>query len=343
MSQSAKPKRRPNIFDLEKVTGVSRGTISRAFNNSTEINGETRDMIFRKAAEIGYSPHPGARTMRLGRTARWGLLIPYLQNPWYAEITEALDHEASRHNTMLLLGMTHYRPELESAYIQYWASGETDGIIVTSSDNDINSDVYAKIHARDFPLVFLYASPANKFDYVRSEETASHEAALQCLYDAGHRHIGYLSQNFPHARSTPAFLAYLEFLKNHGLPFREEYVHLGTYDYVTAEEAWKKWNEIGRRPTGVICCSDVIACSLVQQARHQGLQVPADLSIIGQNDTAEAARLDLTTIRTDKTAFALAVSDLIKRPRGENMPSVAVRTVGSELIYRDSVAPPKNR
>ncbi len=87
--QRSSPEKRPNIFDLEKISGFSRSTISRAFKPDSTIKESTRKKILALAAEAGYAPHPGARMIRSNRMHRWGLLVPNLQNPYYSEVVEA--------------------------------------------------------------------------------------------------------------------------------------------------------------------------------------------------------------------------------------------------------------
>lgn len=335
-----KPPRRPNVFDLEKVTGVSRGTISRAFNNSTTIKAATREMVLKKAAEIGYSPHPGARTMKFGRTAHWGLLMPHLKNPWYAELTEALDREARQKETMLLLGLTHYDAALESKFVRYWASGEADGIIIDSTDSSANYDIYAKIQARGFPLVFIHGSPKGEFDFVHGTGVEEYERLLKHIYDAGHRRIGFVSKGYKHVRDTIAFIAYADFLKSHGIQIREDYLHFADHEELAGEEAWRKWRHWEDRPTAVVCTADIIACSLIREVRAEGKRFPQDLSVVGLGDIPEAARLGLTTIQSDPRSFAKATFELLQRPRLGPHPLLETRTISSRLILRDSVVPP---
>jgi LacI family transcriptional regulator len=333
------PERRPTVFDLEKATGVSRGTISRAFHNSPEINAATREMVLQTAAKIGYFPHPGASKMKLGRTNRWGLLIPHLKNPWYGELVEALDAEARKHRSTMLLGLTHYDPAMERALINYWAAGETDGIIVSSSGSDVNYESFARMQARGFPLVFLYGSPKRKFDCVMCDDKDSTEQVMEYLYEIGHRRIGYVSSKHDYCRETSGFRAYSKLLEKHGLPLREDFIHFGS-DHIAGVEAWEKWRHPPARPTAVFCGSDIIACSLLQQAGDFGLRVPQDLSIVGFDDVAEASRAGLTTIRTDSKKFAEAVFELLLRPRDPQHSGKNSRTIASQMVFRRSVAAP---
>ena len=119
--------KRPTIFDLVDYTGVSRGTISRAFNNQPGINARTREKVLKAAKEIGYIPHNGARMMKLGRTSRWGFLVPHLHNPYYAELVEELNIETQENGITLLVGISNNNKQRESEMILQWTAGETDG------------------------------------------------------------------------------------------------------------------------------------------------------------------------------------------------------------------------
>jgi DNA-binding LacI/PurR family transcriptional regulator len=322
---------------MEKITGLSRGTISRAFNHSTEIKRETKDFIFKKAEEIGYSPNSGARAHKLSPTQKWGLIYSHFQNPWMNELAEALDYQAQMRNTKLIVGLTHNHDETENKLVKMWMTGEVDALIANSSSRDDNYPAYLQAQNRGVPLVFLFGSPKRAFDCVDIEGYGSFQRTMEYLYDMGHRHIGYVGHQHNESKTTLSYRAYQAFLQDRGLKQREEYSHFGSFE-TAGPEAWTRWQHLKIRPTAAICTADVIALSLMQEVVATGRRVPQDLSVVGHDDIAAAARMKLTTIRIDPTAFAFAVASLLERPRGDDHPKMDFRLVRSEFILRQSVA-----
>lgn len=325
---------RPTILDLEKATGYSTGTISRAFNQSSEISTRTRALILRKADEIGYVPHSGARSARGGRTGRWGLLLPHLRNPRYSEIMDQLDLEANRRSTLLLLGLSRYDAAIETRLALHWASGETDGII---ADSCIDATVFKKLWERRFPLVFLFGRPSVQFNMVKTSVRASQEMLVNRLVALGHRRIGYVGHEADHCRTNESFLTYHAVLQQHGLPLQDDLLFFGEHSYTAGREAWEHWRGKSR-PTAVVCRHDDIACQLVTAAQADGFRVPDDLSIVGSDDIPEAKLCNLTTMRLDPAVLARQAVELLG---GDQEKFGHVRVVEATVVERGSVAAPR--
>jgi len=329
-----KKHQRPTIFDLERITGFSTGTISRAFNNSTRIKAETRELVLKKAREIGYAPHSGARAMIQGRAGRYGLLLPDLLNPRYSEIMDHLDLEARKRSTLILLGLSRHDPKIQSELAFHWASGETDGLI---SDACTDPEAFEQLRLRRFPIVFLFARPSPQFDIVTTNTTAACSKLVERCIELGHRRIGYVSPDFAHSHHHSSYVAYTETLKKHGLPAPPAMQFFGTHDYTAGEEAWAHWKNSSRRPTAVLCFNDAVACGLIKSAEQSGCRVPQDLSVIGSDDISVSSYYDLTTIRTDPAEIAREAFALLTRTytrRGEE------RVVSATIVERHSIAAP---
>lgn len=331
-------RQRPTIFDLERITGFSTGTISRAFNQSNRINAQTRELILRKAREVGYAPHSGARSLIQGRTGRFGLLLPDLGNPRYAEIMDSLDLEARKHSSLLLLGLSRYDATIETELAFHWASGETDGIIANASSN---GEPFEQLRHRKFPIVFLFGRPSDQFDLVTVDTQKCCAMLLERCIDLGHRRIGYVSPEFQDSRIFSSYVTYRKTLKTRGLPIDEDWQFFGTHDYTAGAEAWAHWKKNPKRPTSVLCFNDAVACSLIQAASNDGCRIPEDLSVIGSDDIPVASFYNLTTMRNDPAQLASEAFSLLTRPRTR---SAEERVVSSTIIERNSIAaPPKKK
>jgi len=331
-----KKRSRPNIFDLARHTGVSRGTISRAFNNKPGINLKTQEKILKAAKEIGYTPHNGARMMKLGRTGRWGLLLPHLQNPYYSELVEVLNSHAHAQGTMILLGLSNHDKDREADLINQWSAGETDGLILDQAYYHSNPQLFEQLKSREIPMVFLHGQPIPGYDFVRYQLYDSVSRILNQLDALGHKDIGYVGQMFAFCRETARFRAYADFHTSKGRKLNEDFIQFGEDGATGGINAWRTWQSRAKVPTAIVCADDIIACGVVQGARSGGWQIPRDISVTGVDDIAESSRLGLTTIRTDRNATARAIFELLENRRTDFSRPPEVREIPSELIMRDS-------
>lgn len=334
---------RPTIFDLVDYTGISRGTISRAFNNQKGIKPATKELILRAAREIGYIPHNGARMMKLDRTRRWAFLVPHLHNPYYSELVDALNFEAQRNGITLLIGISNNDKQREAELILQWTAGETDGLILDQSHFYDNPAMFEQLKERGIAMVFLHGNPIPGFDFVRYDLFESATRALHHCASLGHERIGYAAQKFPRCRETARFKAYA---RHRGLTcsrLDDPLVYFGADGAAGGMEAFRKWTSLREPPTAVFCGDDIIACGVMHAARLAGRSIPADLSIIGVDDIEESARVGLTTVRTNRVETARSICELLELRSGEVNRPIEVRSIPGELILRDSLAMPRVR
>jgi len=332
---------RPTIFDLVDFTGISRGTISRAFNNQSGIKPATKEKILRAAREIGYIPHNGARMMKLGRTSRWAILVPHLHNPYYAELVEALNHEAENIGITLLVGISNNDKNREAELILGWTAGEVDGLVLDQSHYHDNPAMFRQLRARGIAMVFLHGNPIPCFDFVRYDlfdcvgRVISHFRAL------GHRRIGYAAQNFPGCRETSRFRAYASHAAAKEEKPDESLIYFGEDGAEGGINAFSKWSKLHEPPTAVFCADDIIACGVLHAARVAGWSIPNDLSVAGVDDIAEGVRAGLTTVRTNRVQTAKAICELLELRRENFDRGTEVRSISAELILRDSITSPR--
>lgn len=332
---------RPTIFDLVKHTGISRGTISRAFNNQAGIKSATKEKILRAAREIGYIPHNGARMMKLGRTKRWGILVPHLHNPYYAELVEALNQEAGKKGITLLVGISNNDKERESELILQWTAGETDALILDQSHFYDNPAIFEQLKARGIAMIFLHGEPIPGFDFLRYELFESVSRVMTHYEEMGHLRIGYTAQNFQGCRNTARFRAYAKNRTAKGRKLDESLIYFGDDGAEGGRNAFRKWAALAEPPTAVVCGDDIIACGMMHAARLAGWSIPKDLSVAGVDDIAESSRVGLTTIKTSRFETAKAICEVLESRREDFERPPEVRLIPSELILRNSITRPR--
>ena len=332
---------RPTIFDLVDHTGISRGSISRAFNNQAGIKPSTKEKILRAAREIGYIPHNGARMMKLGRTSRWAILVPHLRNPYYAELVESLNHEAEKIGVTLLVGISNNDKKREAELILQWTAGEVDGLVLDQSHFHDNPTMFEQLKARGIAMVFLHGNPIPGFDFVRYDLFESVSRVMTHYLALGHTRIGYAAQNFPACRKTSRFRAYSGHAAAKGEKTDEALIYFGEDGAEGGTNAFRKWAALRDPPTAVFCADDIIACGVMHAARVAGWSIPKDLSVAGVDDIAEGVRAGLTTVRTIRAQTAKAICELLELRRENFDRDTEVRSIPAELILRDSVARPR--
>ena len=70
--------------------GVSPATVSRVFSRPEVVADGARQRVLAAARELGYRPHPIARSLASGRTGILGVVVPDLANPFFPPLVKVV-------------------------------------------------------------------------------------------------------------------------------------------------------------------------------------------------------------------------------------------------------------
>jgi LacI family transcriptional regulator len=309
--------RRITSYDVATRAGVSRATVSLVLNNSTTValSDETRERVFKAAADLGYSPNSAARMLVRGDTETIGLII---------SDASILPHDGFV--PLLLQGISQlnkehgYRVLLEGLgpsdgtdpYEGLVKSRRIDGMIVL---NPKDGDPHIRqLIEREFPVVLAGSVRHPQEHAVNFETRKSTFDAVDLLVRLGHRNIGTVQFAGPDFVAIENRLANLTAgLERHGLRLPDDYVDYGNFSAMSGNIAGRQLLERHPEITAVVAGNDTIAIGVISAAISLGRSVPRDFSIIGFDDLPFAAWLNpaLTTVRIDAVSQGVEAARLL--------------------------------
>jgi DNA-binding LacI/PurR family transcriptional regulator len=340
--------RRPTISDVAERAGVSKTSVSFAFNKPDRLAPGTAERIRHVAASIGYRPHPVARMLSQRRTGSIGMLTPQalgvmFDNPFFGAFTAGVASaaEASGYSVQLVSPM---RGSLARAV----GRATVDGIVAVGLS--YQHPEVEEIRRAGVPMVTVDANwPADTPAIDVEEERGSREAAAH-LANLGHTQVLVIGIGAPYAQGSVdpenvmarRMRGYRDGLADGGVHREPDEV---VAEWSTIEsgrnrflEAWSS----GIRPTAVLAMSDALAIGAMHAVRSLGLRVPDDISVVGYDDidVAQYVHPALTTVRQPiRQKGEDAVRLLLSVVRGES-PTNIHETLATNLIVRASTAPP---
>ncbi len=302
MEKEGRPQRaRSTIVDVAKAARVHPSTVSRALSAEPGhvLRPETRARVVAAADRLGYRPSALARSLRLQRTLTLGMLVPDIANTFLAGIIKGAEEAAHERGYTLVLCNTGDVPEREATYIRVLREREVDGILVASTRLADTTD--EDLREDRFPFVLV---------------NIGHVAGPRTTTTGAERADG--------AQAAA---------RRHGL--RLSIVDAEAWSELAGYRAARQLFRDGA-PTAIFGANDLIALGVLRAAREEGLRVPEDLALAGFNDIAEAALLDLTTVRVPQQEMgARAARLLIARLEGELITEPRI-VLGAQLVVRGS-------
>lgn len=124
------------LSDVAKLAGLSKATLSRYMNNSIVLPQDTIDRIETAIRELDYRGNSLARRLSKGGSETFGLVLPDITNPFFAELADAAEEAASASGYSLVLCITRNNPEKECQFIRWLDTCQVDGLLFTTNRPD---------------------------------------------------------------------------------------------------------------------------------------------------------------------------------------------------------------
>lgn len=344
---------RVTLRTIAERVGVSRMTVSNAFARPDQLSDALRARVLAVAAELGYvGPDPAARALARGSTGSVGLLLTDSLGEAFADafatafLAAVADSLADAGLALTLLTAARGGGAIPARDVAM------DGVLVYVCEPD--SEDVEWLRRRRLPLVGVDQEPVEGSCHVNIDDRAGARAAAQHLLDLGHRAIAILTLGSRHGGSGTAD----PLLATTVYAARQRW--LGWQDALSAADvvpqvAFQASPDHGggyagarellcapERPTAVLCFADALAADVLRAAIDLGLEVPADVSVVGFDDSVIATALhpQLTTVRQDVAAKAQASVEMLTAVIAARRNGVAEqwqhRSIPTELIVRAS-------
>lgn len=328
------------ISDVARLAGVSKSTASRALSGVGSVSERTRVRVQEVAASIGYVPSTNAVSLATGRTQNIGVVMPYVSRWFFAEILEGIQESLlERGLDLTLYDAKPGTPGRERIFGDFLARSRFDGLIAVGLEPD--DDEIDRLVRIGRPVVSIVGA-SDATTVVEIDDHHAARRATEHLYTLGHRRIAFLGG---HAEGHSAQLdnrrlnGYREAMADAGLAENIRHIPSDVTlpgGYAAAVDAI---GDSHSRCTAIVATCDEVAIGAIIAARRLGVQVPADLSVVGIDDHEYAEMFSLTTLRQDpREQGRAAVGLLVDLITGERTDRTTVH-MKATLVVRSSTAP----
>jgi len=301
--------KRPTLKDVARKAGTSLMTVSRVFNNKPGVSEETKARITKAIEELGYKPHSDARSLRVGKTCRIGVVVSDIRNPFYAEMVGDIEDLAEKVGMTVIVTDTERKLKQEQRALEALYNSGVDSIIIAPEGYNVEHlEAYKK---NGINIVsFGVHCPEGHFSEVWIDEITGAKKVGAYFANKGIEKAILVMGNprkFTTRGRTEGFIQ--GFGKD---PNR--ILHLP----VNWQSAYKAVIKLDKLPEAFFCYNDIMALGVIKALREKGAIPGEDVAVVGYDDVFFAELSALTTVRIDKTrmvntAFSLALSDVVEK------------------------------
>ena len=332
---------RPTMEDVAARARVSRALVSLVMNDSPQVSDEKRESVLRAAEELGYRPNLVARQLAKRCTQTIGVLVDDLRNPFFGEVVDGIEAEAADHGfrVLILNGHRDARRELEA--VETFLQFRVEGLALVGPR--VGDDDLARIGSAT-PCVVVASGAAHPgVDTVNTDGRWGAELAVEHLTSLGHTRIVHMDGG-SNVSAGERRSGYTLGMRAAGLGDLVDIRPAGDDE----ADALAVIDELLREPdppTAVFAFNDLLAAGALNRLDEAGVAVPAEMSLIGFDNTFISAlrHLSLSTINQPTLAMGQLAVDALLQRLSDGSDEPVRHTLQPELVVRSTTGPPPVR
>jgi LacI family transcriptional regulator len=342
--------------DIADSLGLSRNTVSKAFNNTGVIAESTKDLILRKAAEMGYKNSSGSAMPNAFPIAsdkkEIAMLTCYIPGGSHFAVT-TIDR-IQQNLSSCGYSLTFYRvTHSELTDLRLPGSFSTDKVAAIFCMELFNYEYCEMLCSLPIPILFIDTPvkpgrPPLMADTLFMENQAGIYSFVSQIAEKGKKSVGFVGDML-HCRSfferagaciTAAAVFGLEPAEKYSIPaFPPSKMQLQPANYITyADMLYSALQNLSKLPDAFICANDFIAINLISSLRRMDIRCPDDVLVMGFDDSPESRyhAPAVTTVHIHTQVMGDIASELILNRIADQTREPRTVYVPTELILRES-------
>ncbi len=325
-----------SIKDVAEIAGVSTATVSRVLSDKPHVRPEMKKRVMDAVEKLGYRPNLVARNLRSQQSSTIGLIVSDIRNPFFTDISRAVEDTAYQRGYSVFLCNTDENPDKEQMYLNLMQDENVAGVIFSPTRDTAVSFPTLPLN---FPTVIVDRSVQDeRVDVILIDNVAAGHRLTTHLITNGYRNIAAV---IGEASTTgrERHQGFEKALTEHQLtPVQITY---------TAPKIQAGFDAVSAMLTenahidAVLATNSLLTAGALKAILHHNLRIPEDVALVGFDDTTWTILVSppitviaQPTYEIGKTATEL----LLQRVAEPERPSRSVILKG-ELIARGSSAP----
>ncbi|MFD2092670.1 LacI family DNA-binding transcriptional regulator [Blastococcus deserti] len=327
------------MSDVAALAGVSHQTVSRVINGHPNVAPQTRERVEAAIAQLGYRPNVAARALVTGSTRTIGLVTVKINQYGPAQTMLGLEEAARAAGYSVSVSiLDHATARAMREAVDTFVAQRVDAIVALSTYDDAAQSLSAL--DPPVPLVAVQVGGDEVRPAVGVDQETGARLATRHLLELGHATVHHVAGPADSKEARVRIEGWRSELEAAGAPVPEPLRGDWTPSsgYAAGRELAAR-RRAGQDVTAVFLANDQMALGLLSALHQEGIEVPADVSVVGFDDLPESPYFTppLTTVRQDFAELGRrGVALVLARLRGEELHPDAVP---APLLVRSSTGP----
>jgi LacI family transcriptional regulator len=303
---------RKGMKDVARQAGVSLGTVSHVLNHPELVSPKTAQRVRQAMQELGYVRNEPARQLALrDRSELLAVVLPTMNDPFFLEVVQGAQETASQHGLEVMVTSSEHDIERERRQLDSLEQRRVRGVLLSPAVDASLQGVRA-LQQRGTPLVLV--GPVfgrHRFCSVSIDERAGGRQIGAHLAGTGHTRVLFAGAPLTAHHVRERFEGLTETLPD---------AQVGSADVSGWEPgggmplvAQALAGPARRRPTAVVCATDLIALEVLAECARLGLEVPRQVAVVGYDDLpfTRSAAVALSTVSQPQREMGRQAAELL--------------------------------
>ena len=327
-------RRGATIYSVADQAGVSIATVSRVLQGSPVVSDGTRRKVLAAVDDLDYLPSGAARSLAVRHHDTYGLVLPELTGPYYAELLVGFETRAAELGQSVMLVLAG--PKDDAGRALRTLAGRVDGMAVLGADA-------GHVAGSTKPVVIIAGHARAGVEAIAAENVHGARLLTEHLLEHGRTRLLFVGDTDAAPDLAERYEGFVEAHSARGLdaaaPVRAEFRERD--GVVVAERLLA-----GDFATdALVCGNDELALAVMDRLTDGGVAVPDDIAIVGWDDVMAAryVRPGLTTVRQPVHELGVLAADRLHELVSGAAPVVERRVLATEVVIRSSCGCPPGR
>lgn len=342
LSKNQKKLKKATIHEIAKALDIDSSTVSRALNDSELVKQATKELVLKKAKEMGYKRNLLASNLRRNKSNTIGVIVPRISRHFFSSTIAGIEEAAYKDGVNVIICQSLEHLKREQRIVENLLQNRVDGILMSISMETLVGDHLQQCAETGTPLVFFdrHLKGLPHTGKVLVDDFNGGFLATEHLILKGCKKIAHFSgpQNLEIYKNRLA--GYLSALEKYGLENSGNLVLASRLMESDGHDLAVKLLETIGDVDGIFCANDLVAIGAMKELVAMGKIIPDDIAIVGFSNEpiSEIIEPSLTTIDQSGEAIGRLACEMLLQNIASRDKMVKSKTVvlTPKLIERES-------